>query len=178
MISKGSLHKTKKIYANLLTSVLDQQRILNSGLGEYKNILQWWIPLVGTVAFYCISMVLHTRLTKMISSLIAILPSLTGFLIAAATILISINNDRISAKPKGCNYNYKQVGGAIFFKCIKLALYLLVFSFLTPESLPGCFFESTFWTIPIIKFIILALFTKMIVLMLYGLLFLSSAIES
>lgn len=178
MISQGSFYKFKKTISNLVRSIRDQQEILNSGLGGYKNILQWWTPLIATIIFYTISIFLQTRLTKMVSSLIAILPSLTGFLIASATILISISNNRMSAKPVNCKYTYSQIGGAIFFKSIKLSLYLLIFAFLSPDSLPSNFIPSAVCFIPVIKTIVLLLFSKMVVLMLYGLLFLSSAIES
>jgi len=179
MISQGSFHRIFKTYKNLFVAVKEQQNILSVGLGEYKNILQWWLPILLAIMFFILCGVLSTRLARMINSLIAILPSLTGFLIASATILISINSKTISSKPKNCLYSYSQVGGAIFFKCIKLSIYLLVFAFLTPESLPSALIAANVTLIlPTLKFCILLLFSKLLIMMLYGLLFLSSAIES
>lgn len=178
MMALGDFLKSKQKLKNLYRSVGEQERLLEAGLGEYNHTLQWWLPLILCMIFFVICHTLSTHLIRMVNGLLAILPSLTGFLIASATILISINTKRISSKPKNCKYSYAQIGGAIFFKSIKISIYLLIFAFLTPESAPSSLIAIKCWLIPLVKLLILLFFSKLIVMMLYGLLFLSSAIES
>lgn len=171
---KGFFLITKKLYS----AFNKQNQILEDGLGSYKNILIWYLPICCTITFFLAVLLLNTHLSKLLNSLISILPSLIGFLIASATIIVSINSKKISKKPDNCNHSYSQIGGSIFFRAIKISIVLLIIAFLSPDHLPSTFSHVRPITIYLAEALVLFLFSKLIILTLYGLLFLSTAIES
>lgn len=123
------------IYINKLKSLWDkyaeQNDILKKGLGGYYNILLWHVPVALSLIIFLLAYLFHLSLNKIFSNLIAIMPSLTGFLIASATILVAIENVKLNEAVEGnINISYKQLGGAIFLYSTKLALLLLLLAFL------------------------------------------------
>lgn len=149
--------------------------ILKDGLKEFYNLVVWYIPIVLAVILYAVSYFVKTDLDNYTKNLISILPSLIGFLIASATILITITSESIDKIHEDTNSTYRQIGGAIFFYATKISIILLVFSFISSDKMAdilNCYIYNLF------TIILILYFSKLIVSISYGLMFLTSAIET
>lgn len=181
--------KTKSFFKkidHILNEFSHQNNILYTGLDGYKNLLIWILPIIFSLIFLLIDFFTHISLRTVIGNLISILPSLIGFLIASLTILISMNNnllnetiyDKDIVKTPEDNPTYRQVGASLFLYATKIALILITIAFIMPDTYPISLLIIKIYFIPFIKFIIFILFSKLLVSIFYGLLFLSSAIEN
>lgn len=157
-----------------------QDEILQNGLNSYQQILLWHIPLFLTFLFSIFDYIFVIALKSIISNLISILPSLIGFLIASLTILISMDNKMLNKQVKGVDskdkISYRQVGASIFMYTTKIALVLIILSFIMPMQIPELLISMKVIILFLTKLFIFLLFSKLLVMIFYGLLFLSSAI--
>lgn len=154
-----------------------QESILNEGLNSFAPILKYFFPLILTIIFFATALLIDLSIKKILQNIIASVPSLLGFLIAAATILISINNNHLDKKMNNSIYSYKQVGSAVFFSATKNAFILLIIAFLTPNTFPIKFIAYKEYLIFAISLVIFWILSKLLVYIFYGLVFLSSSME-
>lgn len=154
-----------------------QEKILSSGLKSYAFIIKYFLPFIITLISLCIVMTLDLSIKKVLSNIITVIPNLLGFLIAAATIIISINNSKLDNKMNESDYSYKQVGSAIFFTATKNAFILLIIAFFTPDKFPILFLQLKEYLVFFMFFILFWILSKLLVYIFYGLIFLSSSME-
>lgn len=164
-------------YKKLYQEIKEQNIILKKGLAGYKNIIIWYIPLMLTLFLFIVSYFINLSLRTILNNILLIMPSLIGFLIASLAIIISINTSRLKEKPKNINYSYKRIGSSMFFHATILSFILLFVAFLTPKNFPIALIGYKSYIIHIIELAILFIFSKFIVMILYGLIYLSSSIE-
>lgn len=166
---------------NLYKAFKMQDDILKDGLVDYKNLLLWYIPLFITLVFILIDVFVTISLKNTITNLISLLPSLTGFLIASLTILISMDNKmlnkKVSSLPKDKKISYRQVGAAVFIYSTKISFFLLFISFIIPDTTPEFLLQIKVYALSFMKYFIFLFFSKLLVMIFYGLLILSSAIK-
>ncbi len=177
MISMLDLLVCKKRFSNLYKEMKKQDAILLDGLGQYKKILMFILPSIFTILFLSLSLFIDLSIKKVLANIITIMPSLIGFLIASATIIISLNNEKLNAKADDVNYTYKEVGGSIFFYATKLSFILLLIAFMTPEHFPVILNDVKVYILFIAQTVIYWLFSKFIIMVLYGLIYLTSSME-
>lgn len=164
---------------NLLSTFKYQEFLLKKGLREYKNIILYIIPMGFTIVFLLIDSFLNTSLKTIISNLITTLPSLIGFLIAALTILISMNNKLLDKVDNDkIKITYRQIGASLFLYATKISLYLIILSFIIPSKTPNFLIAYQEYCIFILKAFICYLFSKLTFAIFYGLLLLSTAIQN
>ncbi len=164
---------------NLLSTFKQQDILLKKGLREYKNIILYIIPICFTIMFLLFDNFFDISLKTIISNLISTLPSLTGFLIASLTILISMNNkllDKVDDIRIGITY--RQIGASLFLYATKIALTLIILAFIVPSKIPHFLLTYQELVIFILKAFICYLFSKLLFAMFYGLLIISTAIQS
>lgn len=152
-----------------------ENEILEKGLNEYYKLILKHIPIILTIILLTISFFIKTTLNDYLDNLISVLPSLIGFLIASATILITVNSNKIDEKYENTEYTYREIGGAVFFYATKIAILLLVIAFISVDNLDeilNCYVYYIF------SFLIILYFSKMIISILYGLMFLTSVIQT
>ncbi|MFW3412055.1 hypothetical protein ACN9J3_04900 [Aliarcobacter butzleri] len=155
-----------------------QDEILDLGLNSFAPILSYFFPLILTVILFTLSILLDLSIKRILQNIISSIPSLLGFLIAAATIIISISNSNLDKKMNNSPYSYKQVGSAIFFSATKNAFILLIIAFLTPDTFPIKFILYKEYFVFFISIIIFWILSKLLVYIFYGLVFLSSSMET
>lgn len=152
-----------------------ENEILEKGLNEYYKLILTHIPILLTIILLSISYFIETTLNNYLDNLISVLPSLIGFLIASATILITVNSEKIDEVYDNTEYTYREIGGAVFFYATKIAILLLIISFISVDDLNlilNCYIYYT------VSFLTILYFSKMIISILYGLMFLTSVIQS
>jgi hypothetical protein len=154
-----------------------QDEILNLGLNTFAPILKYFFPVILTIIFLIFANLLDLSIKKILQNIISVIPSLLGFLIAAATIIISINNNNLDKKMNDSIYSYKQVGSAVFFSATKNAFILLIIAFLTPDIFPIKLVAYKEYLICSMLVIIFWVLSKLLVYIFYGLIFLSSSME-
>jgi hypothetical protein len=171
MNTKYQIEKIKSI----INFFNKENKILKEGLGEFYNLVIWYIPFILGIILFSFSYILNTNLETYTDNLISILPSLIGFLIASATILITIDSDTIDKIHNGSKYSYRQIGGSVFFYATKISIILLLFSFISTDTLTNTLncYIYTFLSILVVLY-----FSKLIISILYGLMFLTSTIET
>ena len=166
-------------FLHIKESFNDQNKILLDGLEDFYNLIIWGIPLLITSIFMLIDYFFHISIKDTLSHIISALPSLTGFLIASLTILISMDNKVLNDKiNENSKTTYRQVGAAVFLYATKYSLILIIVAFIIPTSFPIFLISIKEIILTITQFIIFLLFSKLIVSIFYGLLFLASAIEN
>lgn len=181
--------KTKSFFSKLnhiRNEFNHQNNILYAGLDGYRNLLIWTLPLFLSFIFSLIDYFISISIKSVISNLLSILPSLIGFLIASLTILISMDNkllnltvyDKKTDKTPETNPTYRQVGASLFLYATKISLLLIIIAFIMPDSYPSNLIQFKLILLIITKLVIFVLFSKLLVSIFYGLLFLSSAIEN
>lgn len=175
MINQLDIKKYIAKYKYIYYFYTSENIILEKGLLDYYKLIISHIPIILAIILLVISYFLDTNLNNYLKNLISILPSLIGFLIASATILITVNSEKIDATYEDTSYTFREIGGSIFFYATKIAILLLVVSFISVdhlEKLLNCYVYN------IISFIVILYFSKMIIAILYGLMFLTSVIKS
>lgn len=171
--------KFKEKLKNLRKSWNKQNHILYEGLAEYKNILLYLLPSVLAIVFFLFSSLTDISIKKIFANILTIMPSILGFLIASAAIIISIDNEKLKESPRNCKFNYKQIGGSIFFAATKYSFLILLIAFLCPEKSSNTFLINYSYIIsPLVKLLIFLILSRIIVLVFYGLMFLSSSISN
>jgi hypothetical protein len=178
MISKMQLYTFRNKFKSIYKEWKTQDIILRNGLHDYDFIISIIFPFIVTFGIMLFSYAVDLSIKKTLQNIIAIMPSLIGFLIASATIIISINNEKLNDKPPHAKYSYKQIGGAIFFNATKIAFILLIIAFLCPNTFPQSIFYIKPYILPFIQFFIYWLFSKFIIMVLYGLMHLTASIEA
>ena len=148
--------------------------ILKDGLKEFYKPVVWHLPILLSIFLLLFSYLLKTDLNTYVKNLISILPSLIGFLIASATILITVSSDKID-KIHNTPYTFREVGGAIFFYATKIAIMLLVIAFISTDNLESILNTYFYY---IVSLIVILYFSKMIISILFGLMFLSDIIKT
>lgn len=177
MMSEMQYNSFKSKFKNIYTPWMSQKKILEDGLSEYAQIIFYILPIILTISIMIFSYIVDLSIKKTLQNIIAIMPSLIGFLIASATIMISINNETLNTRPSKINYTYKQIGGAIFFNATKTAFILLVIAFLCPDVFPKAFLWAKDYVIPLVQISIYWMFSKFVIMVLYGLMYLTASIE-
>jgi len=161
-------------YKNLYTFYKKERLILKEGLTDYYHPIVWTIPILLSIILLLVSWFLETDLNTYMKNLISILPSLIGFLIASVTILITVPGNKIDKIHTG-THTYREIGGSIFFYATKIAIFLLIISFMSSDDLikilNPCFYYF-------ISSIVIFYFSKMIIAISFGLMFLSDIIQS
>lgn len=178
---KAKFLQLKLIYDDFMA----QDSILKSGLSDYYHLITFHIPILVMLFFLLIDYFLNLSLRSILKNIVSILPSLVGFLIASLTILISMDNDSLNDKPgitkkekEASKYTFRQIGGAIFLTSTQVALILLVVSFFTPDKFPASLLSYKIYIIYIFKIYIFYLLSKFFITLLYGMLFLTSALKN
>ena len=59
-----------------------QELILSSGLNTFAPILKYFFPIILTLIFFIISIMLDLSIKRILQNIISVVPSLLGFLIA------------------------------------------------------------------------------------------------
>ena len=168
-------------YKNLWNEVKQQNNILENGLGGYNKIIKCYLPFLFGCFFFFVSWLVDLPLSNIIKNIISIMPSLIGFLVASMAIIISIQNKKIDTMPnKDVAFTYKQIGASMFFNATLLAFFLLIISFLAPATSPKILLQFPtihYVLIMMIKLFVLFFFSKFIIMILYGLIYISSCIS-
>ena len=154
-----------------------QELILSAGLNTFSPILKYFFPIILTLIFFIISIMLDLSIKRILQNIISVVPSLLGFLIASATIIISINNSNLDNPMNGSDYSYKQVGSSIFFSATKNAFILLVIAFFSPSTFPSQYIEYKSYLVYLVLLLLFWFLSKLLVYIFYGLVFLSSSME-
>lgn len=177
MISKMKYMSLKQRFQRIYKEWQKQEIILKDGLNDYNIIILKILPFITTIFIMFFSYLVDLSLKKTLQNIIAIMPSLIGFLIASATIIISINNTNLNEKAINTPCSYKQIGGAVFFYATKIAFLLLIIAFLSPDKFPDVLSTYKPYILLIFQLFIYWLFSKFIIMVLYGLMHLTSSIE-